>query len=70
LQAKLARTFLRLSTLRSGNLLFVVSPGPELYIRVAKAPILGHGLFLYHLPFHPFTIAVGLLELLFGQHLI
>jgi hypothetical protein len=41
LQAKLVRTFLGLSTPRPlgrGNLLFVTSPGPELYIRAARAP--------------------------------
>jgi hypothetical protein len=70
LQAKLVRTSLRLTTLRSGNLLLVSSPSPELYIRVARAPISGHILILHPLPFHPFTIAVGLLELLFGLPLI
>jgi hypothetical protein len=52
------------------NLLFVSSIGPELYIRAVRAPISEHGLILHPLPFHLFTIVVGLLELLFGLPLI
>jgi hypothetical protein len=48
LQAKLARPFLRLSTLRSGEPPLCISPGPELYIRVARAPISGTIDILYH----------------------
>ena len=41
LQAKLARPFLRLSTLRSGEPPLCISPGLGLYIRVVRAPISG-----------------------------
>jgi hypothetical protein len=52
LQAKLARTSLKLSTIRLGNLLFVTSPGPELYIMAARAPISGDILILHPLSSH------------------
>ena len=39
LQAKLARPSLRLSALRSGEPPLCICPGPELYIRAARAPI-------------------------------
>ena len=67
LQAKLATTSLRLSILWLGEPPLCMSPGPELHIRAARAPISkerGHPL-----PFHSFTIAVGLLKLPFGQPL-
>ena len=48
LQAKLAWTSLRLSTLRSGEPPFCISPGPELYIRAARAPISSTIHILYH----------------------
>jgi hypothetical protein len=70
LHAKLARTSVRLSTLRSREPTLCIKPCPELYIRTARAPISGHGLILHPLPLHPFTIAVGLLELPFGLPLI
>ena len=63
LQAKLARPSLRLSTIRSGEPPLCISPGLRLYIRVVRAPISGTR---DPLPFHSFTIVVGLLELLFG----
>ena len=40
-QAKFIRPSLRLSTLRSGEPPFCISPGPGLYIRAAMAPISG-----------------------------
>jgi hypothetical protein len=60
LQAKLARPFLRLMTLRSGEPPLCTSLGPELYIRTAKAPHSGHPL-----PFQSFSIIVGHLKLPF-----
>ena len=62
LQAKLARTSLRPTTLRSGEPPLCMSPGPKLFIRTARAQRYTHPL-----PLHSFTILVGLLELLFGQ---
>jgi len=53
LQAKLARTFLRLSTLRLGEPPLCNEPWPKLYIRAVRAPIFEHLHILYPLPFHP-----------------
>jgi hypothetical protein len=62
LRAKLARSSLRLTTFKSGDLLLCMCPGPGLYIRAARAPILGIQLsFTYS-----YTVE-GLLKLTFRQ---
>jgi hypothetical protein len=61
LQAKLARTSRRLVTPQSGEPPLYTSHVPELYIRVARAPI--STFILNPLPFHSFSIIAGLLEL-------
>jgi hypothetical protein len=61
LQAKLARTSRRLATPQLGEPPLYTSHVPELYIRVARAPI--STFILNLLPFHSFSIVAGLLEL-------
>jgi hypothetical protein len=60
LQANLARSSLRLTILRSGEPLLCTCPGLELYIRAARAPILGIQLSFTH----SYTVE-GLLKLPF-----
>jgi hypothetical protein len=56
-------------TLRSREFPICISPIPELYIRAGRAPLSGNGDILHPLPFHPFTIILGLLKLPFGKPL-
>jgi len=60
LQAKLARTSLRLTTLRSGESPSLYTPWPRTLYKGSLGTISRHPL-----PFHSFSIVVGLLELPF-----
>jgi hypothetical protein len=70
LQAKLVRISLRLTTLRSGEPPLCIKPWPRTLYKGSQGTHLGTSSHLHPLPFHPFTIAVELLELLFGLPLI